>query len=887
MTSSKHTQHLRTTVTDLRTHAHKTIETIIDNNPQVQTFIDSLPVVQEQSSNILGLVFIPRIILRQLLLWIALDLGAITVQELLIILKELTSHFSSRSRLIRQLQRKQQTAGSQDEWMDLAEQMDSIQGNDTWRSDPNCSLYESERIAARMDEYVHLMRRQDIFDLMFTLRGGIGRNKFGLLHPGLFTKAMAGSKLLVETYHNVVCAALDYVCDAPVLSNEDPIPTDARLAFFNETRHSYGRTALLLSGGAALGFYHVGVVKALMENALLPRVLSGASAGSIVCAMVGTRTNEECTRDFFNFHGTKAPGHYGQLRIDFFRPLEPGNKNHCVNPSSNTNVFLEVLNNPAGAFKDVKKTWQTFMPIPLREFTSAIYDIMTGNRRPKDILMNDTQHFRACCKINIGNFTFQEAFDRTGRILNITVSPQNKSDPPRLLNYLTAPHVLVWSAAVASSSLPGVFQANKLLVKNSDGTERYESASGAAFLDGSMEADLPMQQLSEMFNINHFIISQANPHAIFFSPLGLIKTTIWSNPIIGFYSNILRFVKNQVKAWVRNIVELVGGQRVAPIWDTRRSFVSQFFTQEYEGRDTDITLNPWSESLSLFGAFMHLLYNPAADEFLGWIRSSERVTWKHIPEIKSHIAEEITLDQCVQRLRRKLVQESWEAKLQRAHSKQQNSTGVLSVTTDEKLGQRVPSFFTSPSLVNMSGLGVGDRLDLKFEYNGNKQDASTSKDLLPADEIGTEKEIPINTGWGGKGLSGNRSLNSLDRTDSAGSGLFALETLRRIKSSSSASGIFVDASDDESSANGDITGHHQFMNNVWNSGLLNKKSNSTVTNPGDDGYVKTCSMAEFYYGRRKSASHVSLQQTIDVSNNDSNKREWKSSLDLSEHVRRT
>ena len=68
----------------------------------------------------------------------------------------------------------------------------------------------------------------------------------------------------------------------------------------------------------------------------------------------------------------------------------------------------------------------------------------------KNVLMNDTNHFRRCCRMNIGNFTFQEAFDRTGRILNITVSPQNRSDPPRLLNYLTAPHVLIWSAAVAS-----------------------------------------------------------------------------------------------------------------------------------------------------------------------------------------------------------------------------------------------------------------------------------------------------------------------------------------------------------------------------------------------------------------------------------------------------
>ena len=140
------------------------------------------------------------------------------------------------------------------------------------------------------------MRRRDIFDLMFTLRGGIGRNHFGLLHEGLFSRAMAGSKLLIETYHNVVCAALDFVCDAPVAPNDEPIPNESRLAFFNETRHSYGRTAFLCSGGAALGFYHVGVVKALMMNGLMPRVLGGSSAGSIVTAIVATRTDEECFR---------------------------------------------------------------------------------------------------------------------------------------------------------------------------------------------------------------------------------------------------------------------------------------------------------------------------------------------------------------------------------------------------------------------------------------------------------------------------------------------------------------------------------------------------------------------------------------------------------------
>jgi TAG lipase/steryl ester hydrolase/phospholipase A2/LPA acyltransferase len=53
-----------------------------------------------------------------------------------------------------------------------------------------------------------------------------------------------------------------------------------------------------------------------------------------------------------------------------------------------------------------------------------------------------------------------------------------------------------------------VFEANRLIVKDADGTEHYESTSAMAFQDGSMTADLPMQQLSEMFNINHFLVSQ-------------------------------------------------------------------------------------------------------------------------------------------------------------------------------------------------------------------------------------------------------------------------------------------------------------------------------------------------------------------------------------------
>ena len=61
-----------------------------------------------------------------------------------------------------------------------------------------------------------------------------------------------------------------------------------------------------------------------------------------------------------------------------------------------------------------------------------------------------------CLIADVGLYTFQEAFDKTGRIINITVAPNNNYDPPRLLNYLTAPHVCVWSAAAASCALPGI-----------------------------------------------------------------------------------------------------------------------------------------------------------------------------------------------------------------------------------------------------------------------------------------------------------------------------------------------------------------------------------------------------------------------------------------------
>ena len=54
----------------------------------------------------------------------------VTVNQIWQIFRSVAASVSTHSRLIRQLHTQQRTSASQDEWMDLAEKIDYIQGND-------------------------------------------------------------------------------------------------------------------------------------------------------------------------------------------------------------------------------------------------------------------------------------------------------------------------------------------------------------------------------------------------------------------------------------------------------------------------------------------------------------------------------------------------------------------------------------------------------------------------------------------------------------------------------------------------------------------------------------------------------------------------------------
>jgi hypothetical protein len=117
-------------------------------------------------------------------------------------------------------------------------------------------------------------------------------------------------------------------------------------------------------------------------------------------------------------------------------------------------------------------------------------------------------------------------------------------------------------------------------------------------------------------------------------------------------------------------------------------------TQEYEGRDQDITIMPWRGELSIISAFMSLIQNNDGARFIEITEAAMRETWPKVSRIRAHCGVEVALDNCVQRLRKRITMENYNKRIS-----QESSVKGL---------DRTPSFYTSRSIVNLSGLSVAD-----------------------------------------------------------------------------------------------------------------------------------------------------------------------------------
>ena len=356
----------------------------------------------------------------------------------------------------RNLRKQMHQALTYNVWRGYAAELDKVEKNDVWRQMPESTAYDFEVVRAQMQSLKAMRQNGDhknnLRSLLSTLRGILSRSFAGLNAKELFGSSHLGTKHLVETFQKEVLATLEYLSDNVSIKDW---PANERAQFFQHMRHSYGRTALCLSGGGALTMYHMGTVRSLIEADVMPRVVSGTSGGSIVAGMLCKFNDDEMLNDVLKDDiSTK----YG---VRWFEP------------------------------------WTT----QLHHF--LVHGTLTSPDR-----------FAATCRAYYGDTTFGEAYRHTRRVVSICVTCRSKTSGshPRLLNYLTSPDVFLWSAVQASCALPGLMPSVQLMAKSpSDGSE-VPFLPGQSVADGSINADLPMQRLAELFNINNFIVSQVNPH---------------------------------------------------------------------------------------------------------------------------------------------------------------------------------------------------------------------------------------------------------------------------------------------------------------------------------------------------------------------------------------
>jgi predicted acylesterase/phospholipase RssA len=452
-----------------------------------------------------------------------------------------------KERQIAELRKQLEIAPNYEIWSDIAKKLDDLEGNEKWKSTLECDIYDYKLIGERMNKLkeakklvVQGEKAQILVDL---LRIGLNRNLGGLGDPRLHEKCHIGTKHQIEEFVSLVVNLLHFICD----TDFPEFSLEKKFDFFWETRQAFGRTALCLSGGATLGLYHFGVLKALFEHRLLPRVISGSSVGSIAAALVATRTDEELP-DLFNMRNVN------------FTAFEP-----------------------SGSIR--RKLHRLFT---------------------KGVLM-DINKLQACIRANIGDVTFKEAYEKTKRILNITVTPVNSFGVPQLLNYLTAPNVLIWSAASASCALTFLYEPVELMAKDEFGNIYPYHPTVLLWSDGSLENDLPMTRLSELFNVNHFIVSQVNPHVL---PFMSSSDATENEGLLGKLKTCL-FSEVQHRILQLGILGLI---------PKRLSVLPIVLTQKYRG---DITIVP---DITLTD-YMRLLSNPTPE----WIKEAslkaERKTW--------------------------------------------------------------------------------------------------------------------------------------------------------------------------------------------------------------------------------------------------------------------
>lgn len=294
--------------------------------------------------------------------------------------------------------RMMEQSASYEEWKEAAIAHDRASGKHLWRQSDDSKVFGFTSIRNRLDRLTDLIKRGQSRDILFELNEGIHGNMDGMGNHRLYRVARFGTKVLIEEYVDTIVAAIKHVATAPAYD----IPHIEKLDFFRRAQHCYGRSALMMSGSGTFLYFHIGVVKALWSEGLLPPILSGSSGGALVGAAISTRSDHSIA--------------------EFFEP------EHLMYNRQGGNVVKSLLSTVPAMVKQ-EDAW-------------------------KDI-----------CE-EIPDLTFQEAFALTGKHFNVSIAPAERHQTSRLLNSISSPNVYIREAVLASCAVPGLFPAVSLAAKD-------------------------------------------------------------------------------------------------------------------------------------------------------------------------------------------------------------------------------------------------------------------------------------------------------------------------------------------------------------------------------------------------------------------------------------
>ena len=484
------------------------------------------------------------------------------------------------------------------DWVSAAKELDAYLGRKTWREENKFAYYDSGTVK-RVYEQMKKLRIQAeksesgqtdvdadriVDELRQLIEASVKNNFVGVENPRLYSQTYYGTKNLVQNFIDerkmiirghegmIHFTNLWFLEEKSLkfLSRTKWLTREKKRSMFKHITANYGRTALCLSGGASFAYYHFGVTRALLDADLLPDVITGTSGGALIAGLVATRTNEELDQ-----------------------------------------LLVPALAERINACSESIMTW-----FPRWWKTGARFDSVDWAKR--------------CSWWTRGSMTFREAYERTGRILNVSCVPADPHSPTILCNYLTSPDCVIWSAVLASAAVPGIINPVVLMMKLRDGTlEPY--SFGHKWKDGSLRTDIPIKALNTHFNVNFTIVSQVNPHInlFFFSSRGSVGHPVTHRKGRGWrggfaMSAIEHYLKLDMNKWLRFVrhAELLP-RPLGQDW-------SQLWLQQFSG-----TITIWPKSIP--SDFFNILTDPDSQRLARMIHEGKQSVFPKLKFIANRL----------------------------------------------------------------------------------------------------------------------------------------------------------------------------------------------------------------------------------------------------------